>query len=446
MRKFGLVYLIITIILFTYSYAGNSSLSVDIVSFKNLIDDKGNYTELYYSIPYSKLKFSETENTLTATYKMSFIVREESGNEVINRTSKQGIQKAATDYKNRNKLKIKDLLKFYVQPGTYAFELELTGDGLIGDLFYEGEIMIPEYSGSELKMSQIEICSNISTDTNVEKYVKNNLMVYPNPSKVFDVTQAVIFFYAELYNLQYDKNDSTDQEYILSYYILNSKNDTVKTYPDIKNKKGGTTGVIANYINLRRYEAETYTLVLNAKDEANLQSAQQRISFALENIPYITEEYANNFRNMIDYIANESELNIFAQLNLIGKQTFIEQFWKKRDPSPETQENEFKQVYLQRWNYVNNRYVNESLTEEGWQTDRGRIYLLHGSPTEVERYTGDPNMKDHEVWLYERGQSGTKKFIFADLYMRGKFFLIHSKSPRQTEVYNPNWKNSVKIR
>ena len=127
MKKMRFFCLILVIISISFCYAGNNSLSVDVVSFKNLVDDKGNYTELYYSIPYSILKFSENENTLAAMYELSFIVRNESGIEIISRTSKQGIQREASDLKNRNQLKIKDLLKFYIHPGLYNFEFELTG-------------------------------------------------------------------------------------------------------------------------------------------------------------------------------------------------------------------------------------------------------------------------------------------------------------------------------
>ena len=446
MKKIGLFCFILCIIPVFLCYAGNSNLSVDVVSYKNLVDDKGNYSELYYSIPYEKLKFSESENTLTAMFELSFTVKDFSGEEILSRESKQGIQTALTDKKNRRQLQITDILKFHIHPGTYTYEFEISGDGVNSDLYYEGEFIAPDYSKSEVQLSQIEICSNITTDMNVEKYVKNNLMVYPNPSKIFNLRQAVVFFYAELYNLEYNENDSTLQEYSLSYYILNSRGDTVKTYPEKKNKKAGKTSVIANILNLRKYEAGGYTLILNARDEVNLQSTQQTATFTLESIPYISNEYANTFRKMVTYIASETELDIYDQLNLIGKQTFIEQFWKKRDPTPETIENEFRQMFFQRWEFVKVRYASEVIGLEGWESDRGRIYLKHGAPSDVERNVSDNELKPHEIWYYESDKFGTKTFIFADARMQGRYILIHSVSPNQEEVYNPNWMSQISLR
>lgn len=444
MKKFTLVCVLISVFL-SISFAQDSRLAINVVSFKNLSDDNGNYTELYYSIPYSKLVFTEIENVQAAMFDISFKVRDTKGNDIINNTSKQGIQKASGTIQSK-KLKINEIIKFYIQPGFYTFEFEMSGKGLDSDLYYNGEFTIPEYSDTELQLSQIEICSNISTDTNVEKYVKNNLMVYPNPSKVFERTRAVIFFYSELYNLEFDKNDSTEQNYTLSYLILNSDGDTVKTYPDIKNKKGGRTSVIANYLNLRKFESGNYTLVLNARDDATMQSAQQKETFTLENIPYITEEFASTFRQMVSYIASETEMDIFDELNLIGKQSFIEQFWKRRDPTPDTPENEFKMVYYQRWEFVKMRYTNESPGLEGWETDRGRIYLKFGAPTDVDRIVGNIRFRDHEIWYYESERFSSKMFVFADTHMRGRYFLIHSEAPDQNEVYNPNWRSSISTR
>ncbi len=445
MKNIIFVFIVLLIFPLFLCYAGNNNLSVDVVSYKNLVDDKGNFTELYYSIPYEKLEFHESENTLTAMFEISFTVKNLAGEEMLSRESKQGIQTAITDKKNRAQLQITDILKFYIKPGEYAFEFEIVGDGVASDLFYEGEFIAPDYSNSEIQLSQIEICSNITTDNKVEKYIKNNLMVYPNPSRVFNLKQAVVFFYAELYNLEFNEQDSLLQEYSLSYHIINSRGDTVKSYPKKRNKKAGKTSVIANILNLRKYETGDYTLILNARDEATLKSTQQTAIFSLESIPYITEIYAKLFREMVTYIATQTELDIYDQLNLIGKQTFIENYWQGKDPTPGTIENEYKLMYFQRWEYVNVRYANEAPGLEGWESDRGRIYLKHGPPTDVERNVSDTDLKPHEIWLYEGDRYGTKMFIFTDARMQGRYILVHSKSPDQEEVYNPNWRDQIRV-
>ncbi len=428
---------------FTLTHA-QESLSVNVASFKNLQDDRGNYTELYYMISRDQIQFTEKETAFIAPYNISLTILDENGENIYDTKDKSGIQ---TISKNQTELtqNIFDIMKFYLQPGKYTYQLTLSGDGLVEEMNREGNFNIPEYSDTKLQLSQVELCSNISTELTFKKFIKNNMLVYPNPSGIFDIKKPIVFFYAEIYNLEYSV-DEPDSEYESSYIIIDAQNDTIKMYPKKLKKKVGQTSVIASYLNVRKLHTGKYHLVIEVKDMATSQVTKRTKMFFVEDVATITKKDADLFRKIIIYSATPTELEIYDKLNLIGKQSFMQKFWKDRDPIPETSENEFKQVYLQRWNYVNTRYVNESLNEEGWQTDRGRIYLLHGSPSDIERNMGEPDLKDYEIWLYETGQYGRKKFVFADLYMRGKYYLIHSETPRQKEIYDPNWKNSVKIR
>jgi GWxTD domain-containing protein len=75
------------------------------------------------------------------------------------------------------------------------------------------------------------------------------------------------------------------------------------------------------------------------------------------------------------------------------REHFIEQFWRRRDPNPATPENEFKEEHYRRIAYANERFPSSSVA--GWQTDRGRIYILHGPPDEIESHPGI-----RELWMY----------------------------------------------
>lgn len=426
------------------SQAQEMPLSVSTASFKNLADDRGDFTELYYMISRSQIQFIEEEDAFVAPFTIKLTILDAAGNEVYGIEEKSGIR-ATTKNQTDLTQNVIDLLTFYLKPGEYTYILDLSGEGLTEQLVRKGRINSPDFSNDKLQLSQIEFCSNISTDLTVAKFIKNHLMVYPNPSEIFDINKPIVFFYAEIYNMVYNP-DEPESEYGLTFIILDANGDTVKVYPEDIKKKAGSTSVIASYLNVRKLKTGKYQLTIKIKDFSTGQIVSVSKEFKVEELARITVKDAELFRKMVTYTANPRDLEIFDKLNLIGKQTFIQNYWKQRDPTPDTPENEFRQLFIQRWNFVNTRYVNESLSEEGWQTDRGRIYLLHGPPSDVERYLGDPQKKDYEIWLYEGGNYGLKKFIFADVYMRGKYYLIHSESPDQQEVYNPNWEKSVSIR
>ncbi len=65
------------------------------------------------------------------------------------------------------------------------------------------------------------------------------------------------------------------------------------------------------------------------------------------------------------------------------RENFIESFWMRRDPTPGTPSNEYKEEQYRRIAYANDRY---SSGIPGWKTDRGRIYIVHGPPDEIESH------------------------------------------------------------
>jgi GWxTD domain-containing protein len=92
------------------------------------------------------------------------------------------------------------------------------------------------------------------------------------------------------------------------------------------------------------------------------------------------------------------EKDAFALLQTEAeRKRFIEQFWERRDPTPGTPRNEAKEERDRRIRYSNQRFGSES--REGWNTARGRIYIVHGPPDEIESHPAEKR----EVWFYHTG-------------------------------------------
>ena len=86
----------------------------------------------------------------------------------------------------------------------------------------------------------------------------------------------------------------------------------------------------------------------------------------------------------VGYIITDEEKKAFSRLNTDEeRQNFIEQFWLRRDPTPDTEENEFKEEHYRRIAYANEHYASGI---PGWKTDRGRIYITFGPPDEIESH------------------------------------------------------------
>ncbi len=124
----------------------------------------------------------------------------------------------------------------------------------------------------------------------------------------------------------------------------------------------------------------------------------------------------SDFLSKVGYIITREERKIFLELPDSGKDGFIEQFWERRDPDPDTEPNEYRIEYEQRVERTKILFHGEGRL--GWQTDRGRIYILFGPPHERLTYPMDSSGFCREVWYY-----GSFPVIFIDQHCSGNFVL-----------------------
>jgi GWxTD domain-containing protein len=125
------------------------------------------------------------------------------------------------------------------------------------------------------------------------------------------------------------------------------------------------------------------------------------------------------FLSKVRYIITKEERKIFLELPDEEKENFRKEFWKRRDLNPDTDENEFKTEYFKRLERADELFMGEG--KPGWLTDRGRIYILFGPPSDRMTYpmgTG-PYGRCQETWLY-----GNFPVIFIDNFCSGTYRLV----------------------
>ena len=108
----------------------------------------------------------------------------------------------------------------------------------------------------------------------------------------------------------------------------------------------------------------------------------------------------------VRWIITDEELSAFKKLsNNSERDTFIEGFWQRRDPTPDTAENEYKEEHYRRIAYANEHFA---AGIPGWRTDRGRIYIMYGPPTSIDAHPmGGPYQRPAE-----EGGGQTETFPF----------------------------------
>ncbi len=116
----------------------------------------------------------------------------------------------------------------------------------------------------------------------------------------------------------------------------------------------------------------------------------------------VKQVYKDWVKKDVFYIITNEEKKAFNQLKTDEeRENFIEGFWRRRDPNPDTEENEFREEYYERIAYANEHFASGI---PGWMTDRGRIYITWGKPDSIESH---PSGGAYERPSYEGGGSTT---------------------------------------
>ncbi|MGA9642761.1 MAG: GWxTD domain-containing protein [Terriglobales bacterium] len=165
----------------------------------------------------------------------------------------------------------------------------------------------------------------------------------------------------------------------------------------------------------------------------------------------LSKTYKKWLEEDVRWIITDEERKAFMQLsNDEERDQFIEAFWQRRDPTPDTEENEFKEEHYRRIAYANEHFA---AGIPGWKTDRGRMYIVFGPPDEIDAHPsggsyqrpmeeggGETSTFPFEDWRYRyiEGIGQEVNIEFVDSCMCGDFHMTIDRSEKDALKYTPN--------
>jgi len=442
------------LILFALSFkAQDKELNFEFDYARFNYDTTNTYLEMYYVIEPNDLKIIQKD-------KQDFVEVDISVTIINKATDKLIVDKK---YRVNNIIENTDttlpslvgVVGFLLNEGIYALNVIAT-DANNSELFkiVNDELSIGIYGENEFSLSDIQLASKIVTE-NVNQnsvFYKNTMEIVPNPQNIFGKNLPVVFYYSELYNLE---NENTDVKTLtLDRKIFNSVGRIV--YDKSKEVVRSKNSIVeAGAVNVAKYPTGSYTLALSLIDPANKKAVSSTKKFFIYN-PDIVEEQVSDARdlgvigsefgvmtedecdlnyNRIKFIASNNEIDQYEKLSeLDSKREFLFNFWQRRDPNPNTPENEFKIEFENRIKFVENRF--KTFNKTGSKTDRGRVYLQYGEPDEMELHPNDYDKKPYEIWYYNSIEGGVI-FVFGDITGYSDYELLHST--KRGELRDDNW-------
>lgn len=166
--------------------------------------------------------------------------------------------------------------------------------------------------------------------------------------------------------------------------------------------------------------------------------------------PELKKAYKDWLDKDVTYIITDEERKAFKKLATDDeRERFIEEFWRRRDPDPDTDENEFKEEYYERIAYANEHFASGI---PGWKSDRGRIWIMYGKPDEREThpmggsydrpsYEGGGNTTTYpfEVWFYRyiAGVGSGVEIEFVDPTSSGEYRIARNPDEKDAMLNIP---------
>ncbi len=188
----------------------------------------------------------------------------------------------------------------------------------------------------------------------------------------------------------------------------------------------------------------------NQQDQKPQYTKKQQKEREKQLMQEVNNPYKNWISGPIAYIISPDERKAFDELQTNEqREQFIENFWARRNPNPDSEYNSFKEDFYQRVEYANEHY---SSGIPGWKTDRGRIYIMWGPPDETDSHPsggsyerpaseggGETSTYPFEDWTYNYlpGIGENVKLEFVDPTMTGEYHLTIDPSEKDALLYVP---------
>lgn len=451
--------IILLLILSAPSFAaaqGKFMLDADYALFR--YSDTKSVLEVYFNFYQNSFKYAYENNYYVAHAVLGFkLTDEDSKTDIVD---KDFVLNLSTTDTTSSKLKNKEIsqITLFIEAGK-NYSLILVGSdnkSASRSDTVKFNFSVPVYTVSPPMMSHIQLATGIEKSTNKQSsFYKFGFEVVPNPNALFGNTIKSLHYYYELYGL---KSRLQDSEASLKMLVTGLNGDTVISKTE-SIKGSNDIMSLTGSIGVDTLKSGSYLMKLSVvSGEETIAESQKKFfifSTAKTNYVitddegYLKSEFVTFTEQMLDdefdktlYVRTASDKNEYEKIkNLDEKRKFLYRFWKKRDASPETPRIEARDEYLKRMKEANAKFK-QSFTE-GWKSDRGRIYMLYGPPSEVERHYMEANTKNYEIWTYDNLQGGTM-CVFGEIVStdEGAYYLMHSTI--KNELTDNDWKEKLR--
>ena len=388
-----------------------------------------------------------SDGTLLAGIYAELVISDSSGRQLTSQSNNRAIRVKSEVEAKATGFKLFDRFMKGLPPGTYGAKLsvidivskreETLDFGTIVVSPWDKQLKI----GAEILAYRIDYVGD-SVDLQTARLVDNGYLVLPNPLGVYNLTDSMLWVYAEVYGLRYDS--AAPGKYSLEFAVLDQNNQIVRDFGFALRPTPGSSAVLVQNLSLEGIGRGGFWLRMVVKDSvAGMADTAQLPLWHIESEadlnPPRTAFDSLSLKDQISamrYLMSTTELATLDALTIEGKNNFIRQYWKEHDAQRSATDFISQDELVRRYHFVNEHFSATGLKSDGWKSDQGRIYLKYGAWDERSDQTHPAEGTAYDIWHYRSVKSGYY-FVFIDARAVSDFRLVHSNA--SGERYDPSW-------
>lgn len=395
-------------------------------------------------IAYAALQFDEADQGLKADARVEVMIQRADGQEVYRTEHRIEPEAVNPDMALSSRVSSIETFAIYAPPGEYTARVIVTDLRANRSFEVTRSMLIPT---ERPFFSDILLTSHVQKDVRLSEgtylpYLIGTTMFSPNPRGAFFKDAPLVYFYYEI------NPEGQPDETEIAMTIRDASGAVIKDLGErrieVRAEQNFDLGAfniggLAPGSYVLRLECESCSTRVTEEQAFEVHAAQGAPAFvglgveesaAPVELAYysdLTPAQVDSVISVMDILFSQEQKNLLATLTPEGKVRFLNRFWDSADNEPETPDNEFKILYEQRVAYADQFFT--SSQRPGYQTDRGRIHLRFGAPSEVVDRPVEATIGPYVIWNYN---SLGKTFAFGDFRKDGDYRLIYSTDPQFT--------------
>jgi GWxTD domain-containing protein len=385
------------------------AFDVDAISFAS-DTSKLSRLDIYAAIPYEQLSFVKGEDGFRASYEITVDVLDSAKALVSERLWTRETKTPTFDQSVSTGSYSVDQVSLMLHPGYYQISVFCRDLESKVTRRVNKEVRVSDYSEPGLHLSDIMLVGKLASKGDKRSITPS---ISPNVGSI----AGPFHLFFEAYNPS--KVDSV--KFVTSVFDT-KKNEVMKfdtSYSLISGRDQVLIRVDQAALPIGDYKIVVAAFPLHAgTDEPPIATTNRLFIVRWSGMPRSIKDIDVSIEQLV-YIAKDKELDHIKEAKIPEeKQKRFFEFWKKRDPNPNTARNERMERYYARVDYANKHFKHYT---EGWRTDMGMVFIRFGQPSNVDRHPFDSDSKPYEVWSYYRLNYS---FVFLDQTGFGDYRLV----------------------